>query len=542
MIPCNFFQHINISKNKFHFLKNGIVYFFKLFFLALLLSLTLWGVDYFLNWIGVYIKPCFHPDSFLLAFLLSLFLIQVKKNTLFFPIFSLFLLIVYIGFFHYLFFGRYFTGYDIDLFFKEFYDTMLAFCDDIGNRWKLLVVIIFCCCIMIFVRAFSNRHLYQSNWFVVPLILLLMIIPFQNIKRGGEFVLPNSSQFVYFNGLKSISSYFIDVLISKKKLKPFLPYQVELKNPSAEPITIVYIMGEGLSSNHLSLFGYKRPTTPYLEKWAKEEGLYYTHGFSGATVTRNSIAGFMNFQKEPENYTLVQSKKYNLFKLGKQASFKTTYMSSQTFSSFPHVGLEYTDYSFYRKKQFLSLIQGDDFWLENLKSLPLFNKNFIVIQMRAVHTPYKKTWQHRFKEFNRFSNHKEQRVDDYDNGVLYVDSVLNDTLTWAKKIPGKVYVFFASDHNELFGEYGLNGHIVLHQEVARVPVFVWTNDKDSMQHFRSIVNPTHWEIGRQILYLMGYQVSNPNTPDDTIFIQGSDPTGAAGFLTLKRNGNEIIQK
>jgi len=276
-----------------------------------------------------------------------------------------------------------------------------------------------------------------------------------------------------------------------------------------------------------------------LEKWAEQENFYYTHGVSGATVTRNSISKFMNFQKEPENYMLSQSKEYNLFKLGRQSSFKNTFMSSQTFSSFPHVGLEYTDYSFYKSKQILPpTLKGDDFWLDNLKSLPLFDRNFIVIQMRAVHSPYIQTWQHRFDEFNRFSG----QFSDYDNGILYVDYLLDETLKWASKLPGKVYVFFASDHNELFGQYGLYAHVTLHQEVAKIPVFVWTNDIEWLKNFKSISHPSHWDIGKQILHLMGYSVDNPNSSDDTIFIQGSDPTGAAGFITLKRNGEELIQE
>lgn len=536
-----FSNYKKILNNKFPFLKWGLVYFFQLFFGTVLLSLPLWGMDYALNWMGLYIEPHFHKDSFFLAILLSFLLLQVKNNSFFFLFFSLLLFIIYIGFFHYLFFGRYFTGYDIALFFNEFHDTALAFFDDFSNYWQLFAIIIFSFVLMLLIRFFSNAYLKQSNWFIVPCLLSLMIIPIQNVKRGGEFSFPNSAQFMYFNGLKSISSYFVDVLISQKEPKSFLPYQIELNNFSFEPITIVYIMGEGLSADHLSLFGYERKTTPYLEKWAEQENFYHTRGLSGATVTRNSIAGFMNFQKEPENYTLVQSKQYNLFKLARQASFKTTFMSAQTFSSFPHVGLEYTDYSFYRDKLGSSLTSGDDFWLENLKLLPLSDKNFIVIQMRAVHIPYAKTWYHRFDEFNHFSGHSKSKIDDYDNGVLYVDFILNETLKWAKNIPGKVYVFFASDHNELFGEYGLNGHITLHQQVARIPVFVWTNDIQSIQKFKLISNPSHWEIGRQILNLMGYDIENPNTPDDILFIQGSDPTGAAGFITLHRQGNELIQ-
>ena len=542
MICCKFFGENILSNKNLHYLKSGAIYFSKLFLLSLLLAVPLWGADYFLHWMNVYIAPHFHKDSFFLAILLSFCLVQVKNNTFFYCLFTGLLLIIYFGFFHYLYFGRYFTGYDIALFFHEMHDTFLAFFDNMIGYWQLLIITTVSIMTMLFIRFGANRYLKRSNWFIVPIFALLAIIPYQNIKRGGEFIFPNSSQFVYFNGLKSISSYVIDVLIAQKKLKSFLPYQIELKNPSEAPTTIVYIMGESLSANHLSLFGYNRKTTPNLEKWAKQKHFYYTTGVSAATVTRNSIAQFMNFQKEPENYTLVQSKEYNLFKLAKDASFQTTFMSAQTFSSFPHVGLEYTDSSYYLEKQNSSLAKGDDFWLENLTTLPLSNKNFVVVQMRAVHSPYKKTWQHHFDEFNRFSGSENEKIDEYDNGVLYVDFVLNKVYEWAKKLPGNVYVFFGSDHNELFGEDGLNGHVTLHKTVGKIPVFMWSNNVESIQKFKSIRHPSHWDIGKQILNLMGYQVKNPNTSDDVIFLQGSDPTGAGGFITLMRKGNELVEE
>ena len=171
----------------------------------------------------------------------------------------------------------------------------------------------------------------------------------------------------------------------------------------------------------------------------------------------------------------------------------------------------------------------------------MVDKTFIVIQMRAVHTPYAKSWRHHGDEFAKFYGRSADKIDDYDNGVLYVDFILNETFKWAEKLPGKVFVFFASDHNELFGDHGLYGHVTLHEQVGRIPVLLWTNDLKSLQNFKSIKNPSHWDIGEQILNLMGYKVNNPNTPKDVIFINGSDPSGAAGFITLKREGNKLIQ-
>ncbi len=474
--------------------------------------------------------------------MLSFFLLQLKSNILFYGITAFLFILNGAGFVHYIYFGRYFTGHDIALFFVETEDTFSAFFDEFTRFGTVFLILGVFAALCILLRKLSNRFLWRSNWMSVPILICLAIIPIQNIKRGGEFSFPNNTQFMYFNALKSVSSYFVDIVAQSHQPKPFLPYQIELINTPGVPTTILYIMGEGINANHLSVFGYDRETTPYLKQWAKKDGFYQTIGVAGAVVTRNAISGFMNFQKEPENYTLVQSKRYNLFKLAKQAGFQTAFLSAQSFSSFPHVGLEYADKVFYRAQKGAAKIFGDDFWLTNLKELPLSDKNLIVVQMRAVHTPYFKTWRHRFDEFNHFSGASDQKTDAYDNGVLYVDSILNDVLIYANQIPGEVYVIFASDHNELFGEHGINGHVILHRAVARIPVFVWSNSPKKIQPLKNIQNPSHWDIGRQILHLMGYRVTNPNTPDDIVFIQGSDPTGGAGFITLKRVGDELIEQ
>lgn len=82
-----FSNYKKILNNKFPFLKWGLVYFFQLFFGTVLLSLPLWGMDYALNWMGLYIEPHFHKDSFFLAILLSFLLLQVKNNSFFFLFF-----------------------------------------------------------------------------------------------------------------------------------------------------------------------------------------------------------------------------------------------------------------------------------------------------------------------------------------------------------------------------------------------------------------------------------------------------------------------
>ena len=120
--------------------------------------------------------------------------------------------------------------------------------------------------------------------------------------------------------------------------------------------------------------------------------------------------------------------------------------------------------------------------------------------------------------------------------MLYNDSFLSRVFNrFNKQKQGKFYIVFASDHNELHGEYGVHGHGILIPQVADIPVIVQSNDKKFMSNFKKIFKPTHYEIAMEIAKLLGFEIKNPNQKENVFYINGLDYDGRGGYIELTKD-------
>lgn len=108
--------------------------------------------------------------------------------------------------------------------------------------------------------------------------------------------------------------------------------QTQVLGPrAAEPVTVVVIMGESINATRLSLYGFKRDTTPELAKWRTAPPAGFTLipeiGFSGGLDTYASVPTFLRAAYWP-----VEAERFgvNLFELAYRQKVKTWYLSSQT--------------------------------------------------------------------------------------------------------------------------------------------------------------------------------------------------------------------
>ncbi|GMO58988.1 MAG: hypothetical protein Ta2D_04760 [Rickettsiales bacterium] len=180
---------------------------------------------------------------------------------------------------------------------------------------------------------------------------------------------------------------------------------------------------------------------------------------------------------------------------------------------------------------------NDDAVLEIFKRYDINEgNNFVVLHQRNLHSPYRANYIHREQEFNKFSN-------EYDNCMLYEDSLLNDLITELKKTNKTFYLFITSDHGEMIGQNGKWGHGTLDPLSAEIPMMLYTNDKNKtiLNEFKKIWSPTHWDILQIITKIMGYKVDNPNTPDNVYYINNTDLMGRDGFIkVIKDTKNKKI--
>ena len=298
--------------------------------------------------------------------------------------------------------------------------------------------------------------------------------------------------------------------------------------------TIVLVIGESLRADKFTLKN--NALTPMLQKLQNDPNLFANTIFSAGTITKVSISAMINYTNTPNPMPLIFSQVNNIFKLAKDAGFKTSFISAQRSDQLKIIrdflGLKYIDLYMSRDDFSTHIKPGgyDNDLLTILKKLHLIEpKSFIVLQMRGSHTPYGKDYPDSFAKTKS----------DYDNSVLFTDSVIFNLIDLIKSSTDGNFIFlFASDHGELLGERGKRGHGQLESEVYHVPFVGYAKLKNEDQIAKSIKDiKCHYDMVSVILKAMGYDVSIDFNRDRNITILNADLEKLSGYGIVQiKNG------
>jgi arylsulfatase A-like enzyme len=299
------------------------------------------------------------------------------------------------------------------------------------------------------------------------------------------------------------------------------------KDPNEpKPPNILVIVIDTLRADHVSAYGYSRPTTPTLDRLARE-GVLFEKAFASSSWTLAShaslITGHYCFEHGAENEpydgrfltigdelqklgyrTAAFSANYVWFSrergLGKgfirfEDYFKTLQdMASRTlfgrkFKKFVLVPLGYDDWP--ARRRACQITEATLHWVDKYPGVPFF----AFLNYFDVHDPYLPPRPYRMK-FAKMKNpggrindyilrntprmtaeELQGEIDAYDGALLYADAAIGRLLS---ELDGRgqlknTIVVVTSDHGEFFGEHGLFVHRnALYREVVHVPlVFCW---------------------------------------------------------------------
>lgn len=184
----------------------------------------------------------------------------------------------------------------------------------------------------------------------------------------------------------------------------------------------------------MSLYGYKRTTTPCMDRLAaSDNGFISKKGVSAANATRSTLPLFYNVQYHPLDTDMVKHQPANLFRLAKSQGFKTFYISAQNVNCLNGVNTSYIDYiaAFEHQEDLVRKIK-DDAVLKLMREIRLSDRNFIVLHQRNSHSPYVSNYAHR-PEFGVFPTEgvpkQTAHVNAYDNSVRYSDWFYNEIIS-----------------------------------------------------------------------------------------------------------------
>ncbi len=315
----------------------------------------------------------------------------------------------------------------------------------------------------------------------------------------------------------------------------------QLKEPSPER-TVVLVIGESLRYDRLSVLGYHRQTTPELDQLSAQRDIYSNWVYAGGVMTKTAVPVVLNRLKYPGVTVQISAQKNNLFKLAKDNNFKTYFFSAQKRSKLKILDnlickdcIDHyenrTDYKHQHKRK--NTPEHDDILLSFTDGIDWDKSAFIVFQQQGSHSPYAKRVPPDFKKF----------PDDYDNTVLFTDHILTRLLSQIRqKCKNDLYYVYVSDHGELLGENGKNGHGQFEKEVYEVP-FIFYADKKNRAIYTDLLPwvRSQFDISNLVTMLLGYQVKW-DSPDDDLYVNGTDINALAGYLHFKMAGKKILEQ
>ena len=486
----------------------------------------------------------------LLLFVLIVSILPKKRHRIF-----IFLLVVISSFIQYTqfeYFGKNINAIDFYLMLTNVHEVFEAFSTMTNLIFIPLLITISAFFILMAIDQKISPFSYKYKNALTILLVLLLILNIQvfyvtNIKAGklnhssSKLIYPTTNRHSSRNFFTSIN-YFIFGIIPKKYFNnkaafPLLKKPKLINNKANR--TIILVIGESLRYDTFSLDD--NPLTPKLQTLKNDKDFLFKKVYSGGTMTKVSVSTLINRLKYPGGLTQVSQENNCLFKLAKENKFNTYFLSGQNSQHLQIIRdmmcpkyidkiVDRNDFEHYMKPT------GYDEDIQTLlEKLNILNhsKNLIVLQQRGSHTPYEKQFP---KDFDKYSA--------YENTALYTDSSLYNLINSIKKnTKGETFLFYVSDHGELLGENGKNGHGHLTKEVYEVPFIMVTNtqDKALKSQFNNIKN--HYDISNAIIALLGYEADLPTERDRELYILNADLDGFSGYgvINIKNNIESKIE-
>lgn len=419
---------------------------------------------------------------------LSLFLSLAKKFqkiskiiNVFFAFLYTFIIIFSLGYFYYNnILPNYYT---LEYILEEFKSSWTLFKGTVQFQSILLLFLVsiflyfwFYYSLKFFPKLFTNLKILIPKfllWFTILLILN------NNIRFTDQTMIIDSN--LYANVTRYVYNHITGKNFGGSGLLARTPIRLEPadynKKMTANLLVIVF---ESLRKQNMSLYGYHRKTTPFLDSIIQKrnnEFFVFQNTFTSSTTTMLAVPGILSGITPYQDPKLLHTMPliWDYAKLVKKTNF---YITSH-------------DLHWYNFDMYYSNEKLDHLWTKSINGLPYYNdfgindkftvdhfndfvtKNmnfFGVLQFNTNHYPYT----------NNINIWSGEKIDEYDNTIYLQDYYLKKIFENLEKnkLLDNTIIILVGDHGEAFNEHKCIGHMEINYiETISVPLIFFIPQK-----------------------------------------------------------------
>ena len=241
----------------------------------------------------------------------------------------------------------------------------------------------------------------------------------------------------------------------------------------------VLVIGESENRKHMSVYGYNRPTTPFLEKAAKDPHFILYSGAYSCHVQTVQVLSYALTAKNQYNEISLE-KAPSIIECAKAAGYRTIWLSNQE------------KYSIYDTPTSVTASEADqEIWLNHnmgtdlktevydgeivnhIRDLKISSPALLIIHLMGSHRAY---WE-RYPKNHAVFHGDNWLTDTYDNSILYTDKVLSDIYETVKIIPHFQSMIYFSDHSEGIDEGLDHNASIFTWDMTYIPLYMAFSDE-----------------------------------------------------------------
>ena len=326
-------------------------------------------------------------------------------------------------------------------------------------------------------RSVEFHSLGQRKCSTLVVFILLWLTPLKITDCYVKKIVDNSQE--YLQSVRNFRSYRYNSDGTPK----IIPATTSL---SGDNQTFILVLGESQARDHMNAYGYKRNTTPWLTpKRLDPNFIFFENAYSSHTLTMKVLSMALTEANQYNKRDFAET--YSIIDIAKAAGFKTVWLSNQAkygnFSTPTTVISDMCDQQIWVNTEADFSNKFDEYLLKYLPELPKQGRNLVVIHLSGSHYEYKDRYPDEYRKFDNSDDlpltdiKSVQKVNEYDNSVLYTDYVLSKIYEYAESNKNVAGIMYLSDHGE--DAFADNKHIVglFRFRMSRIPLFIYLSSE-----------------------------------------------------------------